>query len=185
MARTYKDASGLNKQSEFGVLGEDATLLFTHKFKWKPSEYVMFGAVIAVGIFLGVFVEPMYMGLLFVIGGVNMIFINANKKKKSLLELYQTKDGLKLFHNKMPSESSTHEDMKMEDVVEIVVAQTHPLPKLILKSAPIAENEFKTIKLPIRFLRSPEFQEFINSKTKSGELKVSKQVLEEMSNWTK
>ncbi len=184
MARTYKDESGLNKQSEF-AMSADAQVLFTHKFTWKLSEVGMVLGIGGLGIFLALFVEPIALGLGFFGGALYLVTVNNHKKKKSLLELVKDKDGLRLYHNGALSESSTHDDMTLDDVKEIIVVQTHPLPKLLLRSEPNAENETKSIRIPIRFLRSPEFQEFINSKSKSGELKVSKQVLEEMSNWTK
>jgi hypothetical protein len=184
MAKSYKNENGLNKTTEFGA-DASSELLFSHKFTWKPSEFAMLLGVGGLGAFLALMVKPEVLGLAFLGGALYLTTVNASKKKKSLLQLFKTNDGLKLYHNGILTESASDESFTLEDVVEVVVVQTQPLPKLMMKAEAAGEETAPYMKVPIRFLRSLEFQEFLKAGEKSGKIKLAKQVSEEMSKWAK
>lgn len=184
MARNYKNEDGLNKTTEFGVTA-DSKLLFEHKFAWKPSEFIMLSLVAAAGAFIAIMVQPQMLGFAFLGATLYLGSVNATKKKKSLMQLFETTDGLKLYHNGRLIESSNNDKFTLADVTEVSVVQSNPQPKLILRSNAEVDGEISYIKVPLRLVRAPEFQKFINEGKANGTLKVSKQVLDEMSKWAK
>lgn len=184
MTKSYKNKDGLNKTTEF-VADSNSELLFSHKFTWKLSEVLMLIGIGGLGAFLALMVKPEVLGLAFLGGALYLATVNAGKKKKSLLQLFKTSDGLKLYHNGTLSESANNESFTLEDVIEVLVVQTQPLPKLVLRGKSSGEDTASSIRLPIRFLRSVEFQDFLKEGEKSGRIKLAKQVSEEMSKLSK
>lgn len=184
MPKNYKNENGLNKATEFGITS-DAELLFEQKFVWKKSEFAMLILVGGIGLFLAFAAQPQVLGIGFFGGALYLATVNASKKKKSLIQLYQTPDGLKLYHNGLLSESANNDSFKLDDVSEVVLVQTQTVPKLLLKSDTDENGENSNIKIPLRMVRSADFRKFLKENQASGKIKVAKQVLDEMSEWEK
>jgi hypothetical protein len=152
-------AKGLNSEFEFGATSK-SEFIAEHRFAWKASELVMILFMIVLGTVLAVFVQPMLMGFAFIFSSAWLAHVNQTKKKQSILQLFNTPEGLKLYHNGKLIEEASDRRMNLPEVKEIAVTNRGDKDYVLLKGEQ-KEDISPYIKMPIRLLEAPEFAEAI------------------------
>lgn len=154
--------AGLNIESDFGATRE-SKLLATHKFAWKPSEFAMIIIMFIVGLLLTFTVKPEFFGISVAVGALWLIYVNQHKKKKSIIELYSTPEGLKLYHNNLLIESASDSKMQIEDVMEVSLTSRDSKEYISLRGAKDEEGNSPYMKIPLRIIQSEEMRKIINN----------------------
>ena len=175
----------LNPTAEFGITS-DSELIAEHRFKWKTQEFIMIGVMLSAGIFLAVFVKPPLLGLMFVAGALGMAALNFTKKRKSLIQLYQTPHGLKLYKVGVLLEEANSPTFKISDVRQVTSVRHGSKDLLLLQGweeNPITGSPY--IKVPYRMIKSEAFSEMLKEWYSSSKVKFSKDLAEELKYMTK
>jgi hypothetical protein len=148
---------GLNSEFEFGATNK-SEFIAEHKFAWKSSEVIMILFMIVLGTFLAIFVQPILLGLAFVFSSAWLAHVNQTKKKQSILQLFNTPEGLKLYHNGKLIEEASDRSMNLSDVKDIIITSRGDKDYVALRGEQ-KEDGSSYIKIPIRLLESKEFAE--------------------------
>lgn len=170
----------LNPTSDFGITS-DSELIAEHKFVWKLQEFIMIGAMLSFGIFITVFVKPELLGIMFIVGALGMAALNGTKKRKSLLQLYQTPHGLKLYHVGVLAEEASDPKLKLEDIREVLIVRNGPKEVIVMKGwneDPIIGHPY--MKVPYRMIKSEAFAKILKDWYKSSHVKFSKDLDQEV-----
>jgi hypothetical protein len=135
----------------------------------------MIGGTLAFGLFLAIFVKPALLGIMVVAGSAGMAALNFTKKKKSLIQLYQTPHGLKLYQRGVLIEEASTPTFKLSDVREVNLVRHGAKDILLIKGwddNPITGVPY--MKLPYRMIRSEVFFQIVKDWYKSSYVRFSK-----------
>lgn len=167
--------AGLNAESDFGIT-TNSEFIAEHKFAWKPSEFAMLIGLFVGGTLLAIFVQPIILGLAFAFSAFWLTHVNQTKKKKSILQLFSTPEGLKLYHNGRLIEEASDGKMKLDDVVEVTLTTRDSRDYVAFRGGTNEEGNSPYIKMPIRLLASERFQNVIENFKTNGNVNINSKV---------
>lgn len=168
----------LNHESDIGI-SSSSTLVAEHKFRWSPKEFVMIGGMLVGGTVISIFVLPFFFGLMLVAGGIGLGLVNQQKKKMSVLQLYQTSKGLRVYHKGELVNAASTANLSLERVGEVSVSESNNKQVLVLKGSLDHEvTGFDYLRIPVRLARSKELSAALDSWILNPKVKVSKGAIE-------
>jgi hypothetical protein len=168
----------LNDESDFGIT-ESSALIAEHKFVWMLREYTMVAGMVIIGGLMSIFVKPFFFGLMLVAGGLGLVLVNQSKKKSSLLQLYQTPKGLRIYHKGKLSNSASSAQFELSDTGEVGLSESNGKPLLVLKGKhdrPV--TGFDYFRMPVRMARTEEISKLLDKWIEDPNIKVSKSVVD-------
>lgn len=151
---------GLNSEFEFGATNK-SQFVAEHRFKWKPSEILMILFMLVFGVVLAIFVQPILLGLAFVFSSAWLSHVNQTKKKQSILQLFETPEGLKLYHNGKLIEEASDRKMNLVDVREITLTNRGEKEYIAMRGIQDEDGTSPYIKMPLRLLESEAMQNVV------------------------
>lgn len=172
-------SKALNPESDFGAT-KNSVLLAEHKFRWKPSEIAMILFMLSAGALLAIFIKPIALGLAFIFSSAMLSSINNTKKKKSILQLYSTPEGLKLYHNGLLIEESSDRAMQLENIREVTFTSRGNKDYIAFRGAESPEGS-PYIKMPIRLTKSNSFLGIIETLRNNENVTVHPKVYDKLS----
>jgi hypothetical protein len=168
----------LNDESDLGI-SSSSVLVAEHKYVWTLKEFLMVAVMVIGGTLMSIFIKPVFFGLMLVVGGIGMALLNQSKKKTSVLQLYQTPKGLRVYHKGELSSTATTSTFLLEQVGEVNIIESNSKSLIVLKgNLDSSATKSASLRMPVRLVRSPGLSLMLDKWILDPSIKVHKSVVE-------